>query len=139
MLRDFVYAYRVLRKSPVSTAVIILALALGIGANASSFIGVNAILLHPFTYPNLDRIMTVWETLPRLRLERAGSSPANFSDLQTQSHTFQQLGAYRRWPVNITGADRPERVQATRVTPGFFRVLGMSARIGRTFADDDAE
>jgi len=63
MLRDFVYAYRLLRKSPVSTAVIVLALALGIGANASMFSAVDSILLRPYDYPNLDRIMTVWETI----------------------------------------------------------------------------
>src|SRR5215472_17259930 len=57
MLRDFLFAYRLLKKSPISTAVIIIALPLGIGANASTFIGVNAILLHPFAYPHLDRIV----------------------------------------------------------------------------------
>src|SRR5215831_3264221 len=132
MLRDFLYAYRLLRKSPLSTAVIVLALALGIGANASMFTTVEAVLLRPFPYPNLDRIMTVWETIPKLRLERAGVAPANFSDFQSQNRSFERLTAYRRWSVNILGADRPEPVQAVRVMPDFFRVFGMKPTIGRT-------
>jgi hypothetical protein len=60
MFRDFVYAYRLLKKSPLSTAVIVLALALGIGANTSMFVSVNSILLRPFPYPQLNRIVTVW-------------------------------------------------------------------------------
>jgi len=73
MLRDFVYADRLLRKSPGVTAVIILALALGTGANTSTYVSVKAILLHPFRHSNLDRIMTVWETPPKLNLVQAES------------------------------------------------------------------
>jgi putative ABC transport system permease protein len=94
---------------------------------------------NPFSYPNLDRIMTVWETLPRLRLERGGVSAPNFADFQAQNQSFEQLAAYRPWPVNITSADRPERVEVARVTAAFFRVFGMNARIGRTFMDTDEE
>jgi hypothetical protein len=74
MFRDLLYAYRQLRKSPVTTGVLILALALGIGANASMFTSINSIILDPFPYPNLDRIMTVWET-KQLTPGRPSSSP----------------------------------------------------------------
>jgi putative ABC transport system permease protein len=139
MLRDFLYAYRLLKKSPLSTAVIVLALALGIGANTSMFVSVNSILLRPFPYPRLNRIVTVWETMPRLRLERAGLTPANFSDFQARNRSFERLSAYQSWTVNILGADRPERVEAFRVTPGFFEIFGMKPAMGRTFTSDDVE
>ena len=111
MFRDFLYAYRQLKKSPVTTGVLMLALALGIGANASMFSSINSIILHPFPYPNLDRIMTVWETIPKLRLEQAGLAPANFADFKTQNRSFDELAAYRPWNVNIIRADRPDPVR----------------------------
>ena len=137
MFRDFLYAYRQLKKSPVATGVLMLALALGIGANASMFSSINSIILHPFPYPNLDRIMTVWETIPRLRLEQAGVAPANFADFKTQNRSFDELAAYRPWNVNIIRADRPDPVSAVRVTAGFFQIFGMTPKIGRTFADEN--
>ena len=132
MLRDFIYAYRILRKSPLSTFVIVLALALGIGANISMFVTVNSILVHPFSYPNLDRIVTVWETVPRLQVDHAGLTPANFADFQAGTRSFEQLSAYQSWTVNILGADRAERVEAFLVTPGFFQIFGMKPALGRS-------
>src|SRR5690348_360223 len=139
MLRDFLYAYRLLKKSPLSTAVIVLALALGIGANTSMFVSVNSILLRPFPYPRLNRIVTVWETMPRLRLDRAGLTPANFADFQARNRSFERLSAYQPWTVNVLGADRPERVEAFRVTPGFFEIFGMKPALGRTFTDEEVK
>src|SRR4029450_13920187 len=102
VLRDFIYAYRLLRKSPVATIVAVLALGLGVGANVSSFVAVNALLLHPFAYPNLDRIMTVWESVRKMDSEREGVSPLNLADWKEQNHSFEQLAAYRQWTVNLT-------------------------------------
>jgi len=139
MVRDIVYAYRVLRKSPIATAVTILALALGIGANIGSFIAVNAIVLHPFPYPNLDRIMTVWGTLPKTGLDRGGVTAADFEDWRQQSHSFESLAAYENWTVNITGGDRPEPVRGARVGAGFFETFGMKPGIGRIFTESESE
>jgi putative ABC transport system permease protein len=137
MFRDFQYACRLLRKTPISTAVIVLALALGIGANASMFTGVESLILRPFPYPNLDRIMTVWDTIPKLRLERAGVAAADFADFRIQNRSFEQFAAYRPWAVNILGTGRPEPVDAVRVTPDFFRVFGMNPKLGRILAEKD--
>src|ERR1041385_2821555 len=101
MVRDINYAYRILKKSPIATAVTVLALALGIGANIGSFIAVNAIVLHPFPYPDLDRIMTIWGTLPKTGLDRAGVSAGAFEDWRKQSHSFESLAEYGIWRVNI--------------------------------------
>jgi putative ABC transport system permease protein len=137
MLRDLVHACRLLRKSPLSTAMIILALALGISVNVTIFTAADAVILRPFVYPNLDRIMTVWETIPKLRLERAGVTPADFADFQIQSRSFELIAAYRRWSVNILGGDRPEPVEAVRVTHDFFRIFGMNPKIGQTLPEKD--
>jgi putative ABC transport system permease protein len=139
MWRDVVYAYRVLRKSPIATAVTIVALALGIGANLGSFIAVNAVVLHPFAYPHLERIMTVWGALPKDGLDRAGIAPADFEVWKQQSRSFDALAAYESSTVNITGAGRPEPVQAARVDADFFEVFGMKPTLGRTFAGAEAE
>ena len=72
---DFRYALRALRKAPGTTAVAALALALGIGVNTSSFIWVSALVLHPLPYAGLERIMTVWETVPKLRAGRDAVAP----------------------------------------------------------------
>src|SRR5215471_4104695 len=118
MWLDLVYAYRVLKRSPIASAVTILALALGIGANVGSFIAVNALVLHPFPYPNLDRVMTVWGTLPKAELNRAGVTAADFDDWKRQSQSFEALAAYTAGNINLTGADRPEPLQAARVGAG---------------------
>jgi putative ABC transport system permease protein len=136
MFRDVIYAYRLLKKSPVSSAVIVVALALGIGANISMFTAVNSILLRPFSYPNLERIMTVRGTIPKLRFDRGGVAAADFLDFQ-QNRSFERLAAYRLWSVNILGGDRPEPVEAVRVTPDFFRVFGMNPKMGRALAEKD--
>jgi putative ABC transport system permease protein len=137
MLRDLVHACRLLRKTPFSTAMIVLAIALGISVNVTIFTAADAVILRPFVYPNLDRIMTVWETIPKLRLERAGITPADFADFQTQSRSFQHIAAYRPWSVNILGGDRPEPVEAVRVMPDFFRIFGMNPKIGQTLPEND--
>lgn len=133
MLLDLIYAYRVLRRNSLATAVTILALAVGIGANIGSFIAVNALIFHPFPYPKLDRIMTVWSSAPKSGVDRGGVTAADFEDWKRQSKSFEALAAYQPWTVNLTGADRPEPVQAARVGAGFFQVFGMKSSLGRTF------
>jgi putative ABC transport system permease protein len=139
MLHDFRYAYRLLKKTPLATSLMVLALALGIGTNVGSYNIFDALLLHPFRYPNVDRILHVWETLPRLDLQYGGVSPRDFADFQEQSRSFEQLAAYRPWPVNLTGGDRPERVNGAKVTAGFFRVFGAAAKLGRILADNESD
>lgn len=139
MWRDLVYAYRFLRRSPIATTVTILALALGIGANIGSFIAVNAILLHPFPYPSLERIMTVWASLPKSGVNRAGVTAADLDDWRRQTRSFESLSAYENWTVNITGDGRPEPVLGARVEAGFFQVFGMKPSIGRTFVAGEGE
>jgi putative ABC transport system permease protein len=138
LLLDLRYALRALRKSPGATAVAVLALALGIGVNTSSFIWVNSLVLHPFAYPNLERIVTVWET-PKLGAERELVAPANFFDWKEQDHSFERLALYRPWDANFTGTHEPERIQGCLVTADFFAVLGMKPVLGRVFSKREEE
>jgi len=97
LLQDLRYAFRQLRKSPGFTAVAVLTLALGIGANTSMFSTVNAMLLKPFPFPHLDRIVTVWESVPKQNDYRVSVAAANFRDWVEQGKGFEQLAALQRW------------------------------------------
>ena len=139
ILRDFRLGIRVLRRSPGTTLIIVLALALGIGVNTSSFITVSALVLHPLPYPNLERIMTLWETIPKMRGERDAVAPANFFDWKERSHSFEHIAAYRGWDITLTGVSDPETIRAFAVSPSFFPLLGMQPALGRTFRAEEAE
>src|SRR4051812_23562499 len=132
------YALRSLIKRPGFTAVAVLPLALGIGANTAIFTIVNAVLLRPLPYPDADRIV-------RLRGSSVGSaglenlSPLDFLDLHERSRRFDHLAAYNNFAnATLTGVGEPERLVGTRVSAEFFAVLGVAPFLGRDFrvADD---
>jgi len=139
LLQDLRYGLRMLAKSPGVTAVAVVALALGIGANTSIFTTVNALLLHPFPFEHLDRLVAVWETAPTQNEDHIALAPANFRDWREQSHSFQELAAGHGWEVNLTGTGAAERVDGYLVTPSFFPLLGMPAQLGRTLSAQDFE
>ncbi len=139
ILRDLKYGLRVLAKNPGFTAVAVIALALGIGANTAVFSSVNAMLLHPFAFKHLDRIVAVWETVPKQNENHIKAAPANFRDWREQSKGFDALAAGHGWSVNLTGAGVAERVEGYQVTAGFFPLLGMPPRFGRAITADDFE
>jgi len=137
--RDFRQAWRGLVRTPVIALVAVLALALGIGVNTSTFTMVNAAVLHPMKYPHLERMMTLWESIPKQRTEMDAIAPANFFDWREQAHSFENMAAYQSWNVNLTGVDDPERLQGCLATPDFFAVLGLPPISGRTFSSQEAE
>jgi putative ABC transport system permease protein len=137
LLDDLRLALRGFRKTPGVTAVIVLALALGIGVNSSCYVYISGLLLHPFPYPQLDRIMTVWESPANRPDDRGAVSPANFLDLKERSTSFAALSAYRPWNANLSGIGEPERVQAAAVTPEFFSALGMKPSLGRVLIPEE--
>ena len=139
ILSSFGYAARTLTKNPGPTGIAVLALALGIGVNISCFTSVEAMVLHALPYPQLSRIVTLWETVPTLRSERDAVSAANFSDWKEQSHSFDYMAAYRVEDINLTGNDDAERLQACRASADFFSILGLSPELGRTFSSDAQE
>ena len=135
LLQDFRFALRQLRKNPGFTAVAVITLALGIGANTTVFSTVNAMLLRPFPFPNLDRIVTVWETAPQY--DHLSPAPANFLDWSEQSTQFEELAAVHGWDANLTGGNLAEHVEGSQVSAEFFSLLGMPAQTGRYIGPAD--
>jgi predicted permease len=137
---DLRYAFRTLRKHAGFTTVAVLSLALGIGANLSCFAALYSMVLHPFAYPGLSRIMTVSETRAKLSWDRRDPvAPANYLDWKERNHSFEHLAAYRDWDVNLTGVDQPDHVEAAQASAEFFDVLGLAPLLGRTFTAAECE
>jgi putative ABC transport system permease protein len=135
MLRDFLFSLRVLGKSPGFTAVVVLTLALGIGANTAIFSVVNASLLRALPYPDADRLCFVWEDGSAFGFPRNTPSRGNYLDWRSQNRTFEEMGATRGQPFNLTGDGEPERIEGHLVTASFFRTMGVQPVTGRYFTD----
>jgi putative ABC transport system permease protein len=136
---DVRYAFRTLRKNAGFAAMAVLSLALGIGVNLSCFAALYSMVLHPFPYPDLSRIMTVSETRANSPSERDPVAPANYLDWKQRSRLFERLAAYRDWDVNLTGVDRPDHIHAALASAEFFDVLGLRPGLGRTFTAAECE
>ncbi len=137
LYQDFRFGLRMLWKRPGFTAVAVITLALGIGANTTIFSTVNAMLLRPFLFPHLDRIVTIWETMPAQNQSRVSAAPANFRDWSAQSTQFSQLAAMRWWDANLTGGNVSEHVEGSQVTADFFPLLDMPPELGRLIGSTD--
>jgi len=137
LFHDVRFGVRQLRKSPGFTAVAVITMALGIGANTTTFSTVNAMLLRPFPFPHLDRIVTVWETVPKQHDYRMNPAPANFRDWSEQGKGFKQLAAVQSWDANLTGGNVAQHVEGIRVTSGFFSLLEMPMQLGRSIGSAD--
>ena len=139
ILQDVRYGIRMLAKNPGYTAVAVIALALGIGANTVMFSSVNGMLLHPFAFKDLNRVVDVWETVPKQNEYHIKVAPADLRDWQEQNKGFEMLAASHGWDVNLTGAGVAERVEGYQVTAGFFPLLGMPPQFGRAITAGDFE
>ncbi len=137
ILQDIRYAFRVLIKSPGFTAVALLTLAIGIGANTAIFSFVNGVLLKPLPYAHADRIMRVLEKPPGDPDARNGISTLNFLDWQHQNSVFQYMAARTGGSVTLTGISNPVELRGARMSAHGFDILGVKAAIGRTFAADE--
>ena len=139
IFQDVIYGLRMMRKSPGVTALAVVTLALGIGANTAVFSNVNALLLRPFAFPDLDRVTVVWETVPKQNANSVKAAPANFHDWNEQNKTFDYLAAIRGWDANLTGEGVAERVEGYQVTAQFFTLLGIAPQQGRQIGSADFE
>jgi putative ABC transport system permease protein len=140
--RDLSYGIRVLVKSPVFTAVAVLSLALGIGANTAIFSVVNGLLLRPLPYPDSRRIVDVWHTPPQESfpgLTRFSVSPANYLDWKSQNTAFEQMAIYRYGGFSLSNGDTPVAVTTAIVSSDFFSVLASNAGHGRTFLPEEEQ
>jgi putative ABC transport system permease protein len=141
MLYEFRFALRGLRRNPGLIAAAILTMALGAGANTAIFSVIDSTLLRPLPYRDPARLAVLWESNPKIEgflAQRVPVAGRNFSEWRNRLHSFEQIEALRRSTENLTGIGRPENLIVARVTPGFFRLLGRGAWLGRAFQDEDA-
>jgi putative ABC transport system permease protein len=135
--QDVRYALRTLARHPAFTAVAVLTLALGIGANTAIYSVVDAVLLRPLPWPDSDRLVFVYGTRGT---NRTGGLPyVDFVDWRDQSRSFEELGVIRGQSVNLTGSDTPQRLTGEFTTANIFRMIGASAVRGRLFTDAETE
>lgn len=131
-------ALRSLLKTPGFTLTVVLTLALGIGANTAIFSVVHAVLLAPLPYPDSERIVSIQSrNLPR-NLTGQGFAPSGFREFEKQVTSFDAVAAGRYNYVNLTRVEKPTQLTDSLVTLNFFDVLGVKARVGRTFLPEDA-
>jgi putative ABC transport system permease protein len=135
--QDVRFGFRTLLRSPATSAVALLTLALGIGANTAIFSVVNGVLLEPLPYPDPDALVTVVESNPGLGFPRFSVSPPNFGDWRRQNQVFKSMAAVSQGRFNLTGGERPEAVPGAQVTPELFRVLGVQPVLGRGFLPEE--
>jgi putative ABC transport system permease protein len=139
LLKDLRYGFRMLIKSPGSTAVAVVALALGIGANSAIFSVVNAVLLRPLPYRDSSRLAVIWETKLSKGITQEQVSPPDFRDWMEKQRAFDQIAALRAQPAVLTGGQLPERVETALVSASVFELLGAKAETGRTFLAEEEQ
>jgi putative ABC transport system permease protein len=138
LVQDIRYGARQLRKNPGFTAVAVLTLALGIGANTAVFSLVDTILLRPLPYRNAAELVLVSETLPQMGGDaEIGVAAAEYLDYRDRNRSFVQTGAYEAAGFNLTGEGNPLRVKAAAVSASVFSLLGVPPRLGRVFTTDE--
>jgi predicted permease len=130
-------ALRRLVREPLFTAVALLTLAVGIGANTAIFSVVNGILLKPLPYRHSEELVAVWMTAPGLNIKDLNPGPSHYFIFREQNRTFQDIGLYVGSTVNITGSGEPEQASGLMVTDGLLPVLGATPLVGRSFNRTD--
>jgi putative ABC transport system permease protein len=139
LINDISYGVRSLLKHPGFTAVAVITLALGIGANSAMFSTVNAVLLRPLSYPEPDRIVLLEGVNPPQGITQSNMSIPDFADWQKQNRVFEQLAGFFSGGMLLTSGDETERVRTTGVTEEFFPLFRTGAIKGRTLQADDAQ
>ncbi len=142
LFQDIRYATRQLRKNPAFTAVAVITLALGIGANTAIFSVVNGVLLRPLNFRDPDKLVRIWHVPPAKNFPGISTfsvSAANYLDWKQQNDVFEQMGIYTERGFTLNTGDKPERVDASAVSPGFFQTLSVPALIGRTLTPEEEQ
>jgi predicted permease len=136
-MNDLKFAFRQLLKNPGFTAVAVLTLGLGIGANTAIFSVINGVLLRPLPYRDPDRLVTVCQSSIKRGFSQVLVTPATLRDWREQNLVFEELGGQIYESVNLTGIERPEHVHAAWTTANYFSVFGVPPLMGRTFIAED--
>src|SRR5215213_2976677 len=136
--KDVQYAARVLLKSKGFTAVAVIAVALGVGANTAIFSVVNAVLLRPLNYKDPGQLVLINHNYPKLDLKASVSAPG-YTYYHENAKSFSDMAAATGWSVNLTGEAEPDRLQGMSATPNLFTLLGAEAAEGRTFTAEEGQ
>ena len=138
LLQDIRYGLRALAKNPGFTAIAILTLALGIGANTAIFSVVETLLLRSLPYPQPAQLVAIWNTYPP-QVPKGGLSPGDYADWRLQNASFSAMGAYsiNSQGFNLSGESEPQRVQAGYADSGLFPMLGIRPVAGRAFLPEE--
>jgi putative ABC transport system permease protein len=137
LLQDLRFALRLCARTPGFTAIAILALALGIGANTAIFTLVNAVLLERLPFRNPERVVTLWESPPGRADRNNVLGPSQFVRWRERATAFERMALLADLRQNLTGSDYPEEVIVQAVTGDFFPTLGVAPLLGRTFSDEE--
>jgi putative ABC transport system permease protein len=137
LIQDVRYGLRGLRHSPGFTAVAVVSLALGIGANTAIFSLVNSVLLKPPPFRDAERLVLVWEEQPAIGAVHDNVTPATYVDWKTQNHVFDETAALSWRSFNLTGDGEPEKVASYGVTANVFPLLGVEPALGRAFLPEE--
>ena len=135
LFQDIRYGIRMLVKTPAMTAIVILALALGIGANTAIFSVINAVVLRPLPYDHPEQLLFLNERSPVL--DEMSISYPNFTDWRNQNHVFEKIGVFNRNSYNLTGYGEAERILTAQCSADLFAALRANAMIGRVFTNDE--
>ena len=135
--QDVRYSARALRKQPVFTAVVMLTLGLGIGANTAMFSVINAVLLRPLPFPEPERLVQVWESNAQRDLTHFSVAIANFADWRVRSQSWDTLAAVVYQKVNLTGRGDPQQLRAHYVTADLLPLFGQRLAHGRGFLREE--
>jgi len=135
--QDLRYGIRTLRKQPGFSAVVVLTLAIGIGANSTIFSFANGVLLRPLPYSEPERLVLLDETAPLRGVQSMGVSFPNFLDWRAQNKVFEDVAAYSPGTYTLVGGGEPEQARGARVSGGLFEILGVAPVLGRTISAEE--
>jgi predicted permease len=137
MLQDLRLGVRLLVRHRSFTAIAVLTLAAGIGANITIFSVVNAVMLRPLPYPEAERLVFIWSEVPQQNVRERASAYANFSEWRNQNSSFEDLAVFDPTSVTLTGGAEPEQIMSVRASSNLFTVLGVAPALGRSFTADE--
>ena len=141
LFSDIRYGLRLIIKNPVFSLVVVVALALGIGANTAIFSVLNAVLLKPLPYADSEHLVMMWQRFTGIGVpkDQNWTSPPEFSDVRRHQSSFSDIAAIQGTSFSILVGDTPERILGQFVSPSFFKLLGVEAVLGRTFSPDEEQ
>jgi len=139
LLQDLRYAFRMLAKAPGFTAVAVITLALGIGANTAIYSVLDAVLLRSLGYKDPERLVVIWENNVKRNRATNVAGPANYMRWKERSQSFESMSAFVEFNATVTAAGEPEQLKAGFVSADIFDTLGVSARLGRTFGPEHSQ